>query len=178
MAELCGETAKQNVESELETESGIVKLKRSSSKTLKLEGTRGYMAPEFQSSGTVTQKSDVYAFGVVVLELVSGQESLKYVFDTERDEYVRTSVISAARAAVGSFGGVRGWVDKRLRDSYPVEVAEKLVRLALDCVEDDPNLRPDMGHVSGQVSQMYLESQTWAENVGLPVDFSVSLGPR
>ncbi|XP_019194266.1 PREDICTED: lysM domain receptor-like kinase 3 [Ipomoea nil] len=174
MAELCGETAKRNVESE----SGIVKLKRSSSKMLKLEGTRGYMTPEFQSSGAVTQKSDVYAFGVVVLELVSGQESLKYVFDRERDEYVRTSVISAARAAVGSFGGVRGWVDKRLRDSYPVEVAEKLVRLALDCVEDDPNHRPDMGHVSGQISQMYLESQTWAENLGLPIDFTLSLGPR
>nr|GMC48449.1 lysM domain receptor-like kinase 3 [Ipomoea batatas] len=174
MAELCGETAKRNVESE----SGMVKLKRASSKMLKLEGTRGYMAPEFLSSGAVTQKSDVYAFGVVVLELVSGQESLKYVFDEERDEYVRTSVISAARAAVGSFGGVRGWVDKRLRDSYPVEVAEKLVRLALDCVEDDPNHRPDMGHVSGQISQMYLESQKWAENVGLPIDFTVSLGPR
>lgn len=39
----------------------------------KIQGTRGYMSPEFQYSGNPTQKSDVYAFGVVILEILSGE---------------------------------------------------------------------------------------------------------
>lgn len=176
-AELCGEIAKRSVESELEIEPSSVSLKRSKSKVMKFEGTRGYMAPEFQSTGAVSQKSDVYAFGVVVLELLSGSEALKYNVDEETGGYVRISVIETARAALHG-GGLRAWVDRRLRDSYPVDVAEKLVRLALECLDDDPNLRPDMGQVAVRVSQMYLDSQIWADKIGLLTDFTVSLGPR
>ncbi|CAH9116068.1 unnamed protein product [Cuscuta europaea] len=168
-AELCGEIAKRKAESDVEIES--------SSKEIKFEGTRGYMAPEFQSSGAVSQRSDVYAFGVVVLELVSGKEALTYIVDEETGGYERISVIETARTAFGG-GRIRGWVDRRLRDSYPVEVAEKLVRLALECLDDNPNVRPEMGQVAVRVSQMYLDSLTWATKIGGPADITVSLGPR
>ncbi|TXG49502.1 hypothetical protein EZV62_025377 [Acer yangbiense] len=129
-AELCGEVE--------ENRDGKVK---------KIEGTTGYMSPEFQVSGITTQKSDVYAFGVVILELLSGEEALR-------------------------------WVDRRLKDSYPVEVAEKMVVLGLQCADENPENRPDMGKVADLVSMLYLESKTWAERIGLPTDFSVSLPPR
>ncbi|XP_047964708.1 lysM domain receptor-like kinase 3 [Salvia hispanica] len=123
-SELCGEITRENV--------GLSKID-------KFEGTRGYMAPEFQRSGIATQKCDVYAFGVVILELVSGMEALTYRVDEESGRYVRISVVDAGREAVeGGGGGLRQWVDKRLKDSYPVEVVERLTRLALDCVADDP----------------------------------------
>lgn len=170
-SELCGEIMRDNVD--------FKELKRSNSKIKKFEGTRGYMAPEFQRSGIATQKCDVYAFGVVILELLSGMEALTYRVNEESGSYVRISVVDTAREAVeGGGGGVRKWVDKRLRDSYPVEVAEKLTRLALDCVVDDPQSRPDMGKVVIWVSQMFLESQDWAEKMGEITDFSVSLAPR
>lgn len=152
------------------------KLKRTNSGAMKFEGTRGYMSPEFRSTGTPTRKSDVYAFGVVVLELLSGEEPLKYSFDRESGEFRRTSVIEGAREAAK--GGVRRWVDKRLKDSYPVEVAEKMVQLGLECVDDDPDKRPDMGRVAGRVSKLYLESKKWGERFALPQDFSVSMAPR
>ncbi|KAF7820152.1 lysM domain receptor-like kinase 3 [Senna tora] len=152
-------------------------IKRSGSRTMRLEGTRGYMAPEYQATGVATQKTDVYAFGVVVLELLSGQEALKYEFDDDGG-YRRVSVVETARVAVAEEGGARKWVDKRLKDSFPVDVAEKMIRVGLDCVEEDPKERPDMGRVATSVSKLYLDSKKWAENMGTPIDLSVSLAPR
>lgn len=104
-------------------------------------------------------------------------EALSYKVDEESGSYVRISVVDAAREAVEG-GKVRQWVDKRLNDSFPVEVVEKLTRLALDCVVDDPSIRPDMGKVVVRVSHMFLESQKWAENMNVITAFSVSLAPR
>ncbi|XP_076952262.1 lysM domain receptor-like kinase 3 [Bidens hawaiensis] len=164
-AELCGETDYDSVDSV-----------KSDNKFMKFEGTRGYMSPEFQSTGIATQKSDVYAFGVVILELLSGEEPLKYT--KENGDYVRVSVIETAREAVES-GGVRRWVDRRLKDSFPKEVALKLAQLGLVCLEEDPDKRPDISWVVGRISKLYLESQSWTEKMGLlPVDFSVSMAPR
>uniref|UniRef100_A0A5B7AXR3 Putative lysM domain receptor-like kinase 3 n=1 Tax=Davidia involucrata TaxID=16924 RepID=A0A5B7AXR3_DAVIN len=190
-AELCGEIIEdQEIETAENSNSGskLLGLKRSDSRLLKFEGTRGYMSPEFQVTGIATPKSDVYAFGVVILELLSGEEPLKYRFDDdEGGGYKRISVIETAREAVegGDEGGsgcgggrLRRWVDRRLKDSYSVEVAEKLTRVGLDCVEEDPVKRPDMGWVAGRISKLYLESKTWAEKLGVPTDFTVSLAPR
>ncbi|XAR52352.1 Non-specific protein-tyrosine kinase [Bertholletia excelsa] len=167
-AMLCGEIA--NGDGAEELNSGV----------LLFEGTRGYMSPEFQSTGVPTQKSDIFSLGVVILELLSGEEPLKYILDSGGGGYRRVSVIETAReAARGSGGRLRSWIDRRLKDSFPVEVAEKMVRLALDCVEEYPGERPDMERVAGRISKLYLESKFWAEKLCVPVtDFSVSLAPR
>ncbi|KAI7736342.1 hypothetical protein M8C21_028115 [Ambrosia artemisiifolia] len=195
-AELCGETVieakvvtdKGNDDEIVEVESGegLVekKLERSSSRTMRFEGVNGYMAPEFR--GLATQKSDVYAFGVVVLELLSGEEPVKYRYDKETGEHVRTSVVETARWTVGDDGGgeveiegrLRRWVDRRLKDSFPVTVAEKLTRIALDCVVEDPNMRPSMSRVSGKISKLYLDSRKWADSFVKPTDFTTSFAPR
>lgn len=142
------------------------------------EGVRGYMSPEFQATGVGTQKSDVYAFGVVMLELLSGEEPLRFKFEEKTREFVRISVIETARAAVdGGEGRLRSWVDRRLRDSFPVDVAEKLTHVALDCVDVDPDKRPNMGRVAGKISTLYLKSKNWSDNIKLP-DMSLSLAPR
>ncbi|PRQ33490.1 putative protein kinase RLK-Pelle-LysM family [Rosa chinensis] len=153
------------------------KLGRSYSGKAQFEGERGYMSPEFQTTGVATQKSDVYAFGVVILELLSSQEPFKYKFDKTRGDFIRTSVVDSAQAAVDG-GGLRTWVDSRLKDSFPVDVAEKLTRLALECVHVDPDKRPSMGRVAGKISKFYLDSLTWAENLRMPTGISISLGPR
>ncbi|CAN4105563.1 unnamed protein product [Withania somnifera] len=164
-AELCGEI---RVSTAAETEKKVPELKRSGSK-----------APEFQWTGTATVKSDVYAFGVVMLELISGKEAVKYEFDEGTGGYVRVSVIeTAAKSTEDGGGGLRRWVDKRLKDSFPVEVAEKLTRVGLECVETNLNNRPDMGRVAGRVSQLYLESETCAEKFTPLTDFTVSFAPR
>lgn len=183
---LCGETVSEVPDSETSGEisrdssdGGSKKtLKKSKSRALKVEGTRGYMSPEFQLTGIPTQKCDIYAFGVVILELLSGEEPLKYRLEEGTDGgYRRVSVIETARAAIEG-GDLRMWIDRRLKDSYPVDAAENMVRVGLECAEEDPNKRPDMGRVAVVVSKLYLDSKNWAEQIGVPMDISVSLAPR
>nr|AFK45609.1 unknown [Medicago truncatula] len=172
-SELCGES----VDDTAGSDSGR-KLKKSGSKGVRFEGTRGYMAPEFLVTGVATQKTDVYAFGVVVLEILSGEEAVRFELEGNEGGYKRVSVVETAKEAWKEHGGVRKWVDRRLKDSFPMDVAEKMIRVGLECVGDDPNERPDMGRVSMEVSKLYLESKEWEEKLGTNIDFSVSLAPR
>ncbi|CAJ2629590.1 unnamed protein product [Trifolium pratense] len=171
--ELCGESVTVGDSSASEKN-----LKRSGSRGMRFEGTRGYMAPEFQLTGVATQKTDVYAFGVVVLELLSGLEAVRFELEGNDGGYRRVSVVDTAREALKEHGGVRKWVDRRLRDSFPMDVSEKMIRVGLECVAEDPNDRPGMGRVSMEVSKLYLESKEWEEKLGTNIDISVSLAPR
>lgn len=167
-AELCGET-QSDANPSLE-------------RRQQFEGVGGYMSPEFKATGVATQKSDVYAFGVIILELMSAQEPLRYRFDRSSGNHRLISVVETARDAVEGGGDVDGklrrWVDKRLKDSFPVETAEKLARVALQCVQEDPDKRPDMKWAAGKISKLYLESRKWGDRVRVPTEFSVSFAPR
>ena len=57
---------------------------------------------------------------------------------------------------------MRRWVDRRLRDSFPVDAAEALTSLALRCVAKEPATRPEMSWVAAKVSKLFLEAQEWA----------------
>ncbi|KAL0390085.1 UNVERIFIED_CONTAM: putative receptor-like protein kinase [Sesamum calycinum] len=110
-AELCGETREDGPQAAAAAER-------------QFEGVRGYMSPEFKATGVATQKSDVYAFGVVILELMTGTEPVRYKFDRSSGNHRLISVIETAREAVegggeeGVEGRLRRWTDKRLRDSF------------------------------------------------------------
>lgn len=184
-AELCGETQRKN--SDIMKNDDSPDLSRTEIRGRQFEGVRGYMSPEFQSTGLATQQSDVFAFGTVILELLTGEEPVKYNYDKASGEFRKISVIETARAALegtgsgekeGAEGRLRKWMDRRLNDSFPVDLAEKLTRIALQCVDVDPHNRPDMRRVAGKISKLYLESKHWSEAVRLPTDFSVSLAPR
>ncbi|CAO2812992.1 unnamed protein product [Amaranthus hypochondriacus] len=196
-AELCGEPTeeRENVEfakkvEEIidEDEKEAMKLASSGknltrSNSVQFNGTTGYMSPEFQMTGIGTRKSDVYAFGVVLIELLSGEEAVKYKYNKAEQEYIKISAIDAARAMVEQGGSeregmLRKWIDKRLNDSYPVQVADKMTHLAVDCLHVDPNKRPDMRRVAGKISRLYLESQSWCENLKFPTDITASYAPR
>lgn len=135
-----------------------------------------YAAPG-SSGSEPSREADVYAFGVLLLELLSGEEPEKYRFDRGTKEFQRVSVVETAAAAAAE-GGVRNWVDRRLGDSFPVSAAERLVEVALRCAAFDLEDRPDMMWVAGKVSKVYLESRVWEQKLQVPTEFSVSVAPR
>lgn len=197
-AELCGETVidpklatsdvvrhrngNGNGEIEEIVEVKSPKLTRSDSRAMKFDGIKGYMSPEF--NGLATQKSDVYAFGVVILELISGEEPVRYKYEKESGNHVKIMVVETARSVMegGDVAPVEGmlrrWVDRRLKDSFPVAVVERLTRIGLDCVEEDPNRRPNMRRVAGKISKLYLDSRKWADTIRVPSEFTASFAPR
>lgn len=116
---------------------------------------------------------------------MTGQEPLRHRLDRSSGAHRLISVIETAKEAVEGGGGeeavegrLRRWIDKRLRDSFPVDVAEKLTRVALQCVQEDPDKRPEMKWVAGKVSKLYLASRLWSDRVRVPTEISVSLAPR
>ncbi|KAH6782320.1 protein kinase family protein / peptidoglycan-binding LysM domain-containing protein [Perilla frutescens var. hirtella] len=123
-------------------------------------GTYGYLAPEYLRDGLATTKSDVYAFGVVLFEMVSGKEAMTR--SAERRSLV-SIMVAALRNSPDSMtmSSMKDHVDPNLMDLYPHDCLFKVAMLAKQCVDDDPILRPDMKQVVISLSQILLSSIEW-----------------
>ncbi|OMO99220.1 hypothetical protein CCACVL1_03887 [Corchorus capsularis] len=110
----------------------------------RLVGTFGYLAPEYAQRGEASPKVDVYAFGVVLCELISAKPAIVKTNDSE----------IAARALLNLFGNVLNQpdpredlcklIDPRLGDNYPYDSVYKMALLAKACTQENPKLRPNM----------------------------------
>lgn len=101
-------------------------------------GTKGYMAPEYLQNGLVTSKMDVYAFGILLVEILTGRE-VDLLYNGEG------VYLSEVLEALGDGEGkIKAFMDPSLQDYYPIEVATAMVRLAQRCVRKEPSGRPGM----------------------------------
>lgn len=105
-------------------------------------GTYGYAAPEYISTGHLYVKSDVYGFGVVLLELLTGLKA----YDLERPAS-QIDLVQLHRPFLRDRSKLKKIIDPRLMDRYPPEGAQKLAQLILRCLENDPRDRPSMSQV-------------------------------
>ncbi|KAF8007042.1 hypothetical protein BT93_K1139 [Corymbia citriodora subsp. variegata] len=124
----------------------------------KIAGTYGYMAPEYAMHGYLTDKADIYSFGVVALEVVSGRsntisqkkEECFYLLDWARFLKERGNLIEL--------------VDRRLGSPFDKEEALALIKVALMCTNTTPALRPPMSSVvsmlEGRVAVPVLDSES------------------
>jgi hypothetical protein len=121
----------------------------------------------------------VHAFGVLLLQLLSGEaEASRHRFDRATKEFATVSVLDTAAEALRT-GRIRSWVDRRLRDPFPVAAAERLVEVGLRCASPAENSPPEMSWVAGKVSKAYVESRAWERQLQQQSDgFSVSVAPR
>ncbi|WJX41426.1 hypothetical protein P8452_28779 [Trifolium repens] len=131
---------------------------RDSSVFSRIRGTRGYMAPEWVYNLKITSKVDVYSYGIVLLEMVSGKSpmeihSLDNSGGIEHHRMV-TWVMEKVKNAPTTMFWIEEIVDCNLEGKYDVNQVENLVKVALKCVKDDMNERPSMS----QVVEMLLES--------------------
>nr|XP_019706565.1 G-type lectin S-receptor-like serine/threonine-protein kinase At2g19130 [Elaeis guineensis] len=104
-------------------------------------GTIGYLAPEWITGVAITAKADVYSYGMMLFEIISGRRNLE---QTEEGKATYFPTLAANRLMQGD---VQGLVDHRLGDDVNIEELETACKIACWCVQDDESSRPTMGHV-------------------------------
>ncbi|CAA7392071.1 unnamed protein product [Spirodela intermedia] len=109
--------------------------------TTRVMGTFGYVAPEYASTGMLTERSDVYSFGVLVMEIVSGRVPVDYTRPPGE-----VNLVDWLKDLVGDRKAEQV-VDPRLPQAPPPKALKRVLLVALRCVDPDAQKRPKMGHV-------------------------------
>ncbi|XP_050212615.1 putative receptor protein kinase ZmPK1 [Mercurialis annua] len=109
-----------------------------SSRLSKVRGTRGYIAPEWVLNLPITSKVDVYSYGMVLLEIVTGKSPTD---DRGLVKWVRGNIDSSSELWMEKI------VDVNLESKYDKKQMEILVGVALKCVDEDRDERPTMKQV-------------------------------
>uniref|UniRef100_A0A2P2NFS8 non-specific serine/threonine protein kinase n=1 Tax=Rhizophora mucronata TaxID=61149 RepID=A0A2P2NFS8_RHIMU len=113
--------------------------------TTRVMGTFGYMAPEYATSGKLTEKSDVYSFGVVLLEIITGRKPVdasQPLGDESLVEWARPLLTEALDSE-----DLEALVDPRLRKNYVASEMFRMIEAAAACVRHSAAKRPRMSQV-------------------------------
>ena len=107
-----------------------------------MRGTRGYLAPEWISGVAITAKADVYSYGMMLFEFVSGRRN------SEPSEDGQVKFFPTWAASVVTQGGnVLSLLDPRLEGNADIEEVTRMIKVASWSVQDDESHRPTMGQV-------------------------------
>ncbi|KAL5725993.1 Proline-rich receptor-like protein kinase perk9 [Ranunculus cassubicifolius] len=113
--------------------------------TTRVMGTFGYLAPEYATSGKLTEKSDVYSFGVVLLELITGRkpvDATQPLGEESLVEWARPLLMHALNST--EFDDL---VDPNLENKYNKMEMHQMIEAAAACVRHSATKRPRMGQV-------------------------------
>ncbi|XP_052171233.1 probable serine/threonine-protein kinase PBL19 isoform X3 [Diospyros lotus] len=105
-------------------------------------GTLGYAAPEYVDTGHLTIKSDIYSFGVVLYEVITGRRTL------ERNRPPKEQkLLELVKQYPADSNRLSMIIDPRLRNHYSLVAAQKIAKLADSCLRKNANDRPTMSQV-------------------------------
>ncbi|KAF4382851.1 hypothetical protein G4B88_021634 [Cannabis sativa] len=122
----------------------------SNAKPVSVVGTFGYLAPEYMMYGKVDEKIDVYSYGVVLLELITGKEAIK------TDRATHESLVLWARSLL-SYGLCDRLIDPYLHDDYNKEEMKLMVVAARLCLMHSSSRRPTMK----TILRLFEEPEYW-----------------
>ncbi|XWS49046.1 hypothetical protein CRYUN_Cryun13aG0129800 [Craigia yunnanensis] len=109
--------------------------------TLKVSAAMGYLAPEYITTGRFTEKTDIFAFGVIILQILSGKLQLT----------------SSMRLGAES-SRFEDFVDTNLRGEFSKSMAAKLGKIALNCTHEHPNDRPSIETIIKELNDCSISS--------------------
>ncbi|XWS28013.1 hypothetical protein CRYUN_Cryun25bG0029500 [Craigia yunnanensis] len=107
-----------------------------------MKGTRGYLAPEMISGEPITPKSDVFSYGMLLLEIISGRRNWE-MRDDGTDNYFPARAANCLRSG----GDVLSLLDSKLQGNANAKEVIRASRVACWCIQDAEQNRPSMGHV-------------------------------
>jgi serine/threonine protein kinase len=102
-----------------------------------MRGTRGYLAPEWISGVPITAKADVFSYGMMLFEIVSGRRNADH-----EDTFFPTLAASKLHE-----GDVQTLLDPRLKGDANLDEVMKACKVACWCIQDDESTRPTTGQI-------------------------------
>ncbi|KAL3636915.1 Cold-responsive protein kinase 1 [Castilleja foliolosa] len=107
----------------------------------RVAGTFGYLAPEYAIRGKLTRKADIYSFGVLLLEIVSGRCNTNKRLPPEEQNLLERAWVLYEREMLNQL------VDSALGGDFNIDEACRFMKIGLLCTQDKPSNRPTMSTV-------------------------------
>ncbi|XP_077213666.1 leucine-rich repeat protein kinase family protein isoform X2 [Tasmannia lanceolata] len=126
--------------------------------TTQVRGTMGHIAPEYLSTGKSSEKTDVFGYGITLLELVTGQRAIDLSrLEEEEDVLLLDHIKKLLRE-----NRLHDIVDSNLKQNYDPKEVEIIIQVALLCTQSLPEERPMMKEVVRMLKGVGL-AERWAE---------------
>lgn len=113
--------------------------------TDRVVGTHGYLAPEYAAAMHLTEKIDVYSFGIVLLEVITGKPPILQCPEP-------TNIVQWVQECLAR-GDIESVADAHMQEDYDINGVWKAADLALECSLQAPVQRPTMTDVVGQLQE-------------------------
>ena len=136
--------------------------------TTRVKGTLGYLAPEYAMWGKVSESCDVYSFGILLLEILTGKKPIEKL-----PGGVKRTITEWAEPLIIK-GRFKDLVDPRLRGNFDENQLRQAINVAALCVQNECEKRPNMKEVvsllkgyqpKDKVTQMRMESVKYGEEL-------------
>ncbi|KAG6415080.1 hypothetical protein SASPL_122482 [Salvia splendens] len=124
-------------------------------------GTYGYCAPDYAMTGQLNFKSDIYSFGVVLLEILTGRRAVDYTKSGPEQ-----NLVDWARPLFKDRKRFHEMADPALEGHYPVRGLYQALAIAAMCIQEQPNIRPNIGDIVKALK--YLASQHYDQHNSSP----------
>ncbi|PWA98027.1 Concanavalin A-like lectin/glucanase, subgroup [Artemisia annua] len=133
----------------------------------RLVGTPGYLPPESVKELHVTTKTDVFAFGVVLAELITGKRALmRDNREPSKMKSLITVITKVFEEEEDPEGALVSVIDGSLKDSYPMDDLYKMAEISYWCLSEDPNNRPEIREVVESLARIVMSSVEWEASLG------------
>ncbi|KAM0942863.1 putative protein kinase RLK-Pelle-RLCK-XV family [Dioscorea sansibarensis] len=109
--------------------------------TTKVKGTLGYLAPEYAMWGKVSKSCDVYSYGILVLELITGKKPVEKLEDGKKRDIVQWVTPFLEQ------GNIEGLVDHNIASKFEIAQLKVVLNVAMECINNKREKRPTMKQV-------------------------------